>query len=62
MRIAAAPVEDEHNGYDSVSGYYREVLIARRSRFRKGDEPVIGVFERAWISAVSAGVAGSATA
>jgi solute carrier family 25 S-adenosylmethionine transporter 26 len=42
--------------------YLREVLMERRSRLRKHGEPVTGVFERAWISAVSAGVAGSAAA
>jgi solute carrier family 25 S-adenosylmethionine transporter 26 len=42
--------------------YLREVLMERRSRLQKDGEPVTGVFERAWISAVSAGVAGSAAA
>lgn len=42
--------------------YLREVLMERRSRLKKGGEPVTGLFERAWISAVSAGVAGSAAA
>jgi solute carrier family 25 S-adenosylmethionine transporter 26 len=42
--------------------YLKKVLIARRSRLKKGGEPVRGVLERAWIAGVSAGVAGSAAA
>jgi hypothetical protein len=41
--------------------YLKKILIARRSRL-KGGEPVNGVFERAKISAISAGIAGSAAA
>ena len=41
--------------------YLKNILIAWRSR-QKGGEPVTGVFERAKISAASAGVAGSAAA
>lgn len=39
----------------------KQVLMARKSRL-KGGEPVTGLFERAWIAAVSAGLAGSAAA
>lgn len=42
--------------------YLKNVLLERRSRTKKGGEPVTGMFELAWISAVSAGVAGSAAA
>jgi solute carrier family 25 S-adenosylmethionine transporter 26 len=42
--------------------YLKEVLMARRSRIKKRGEPVTGVFERAWIAGVSAGVAGSVAA
>ena len=41
--------------------YLKKILIGWRSR-QKGCEPVTGVFERAKISAVSAGIAGSAAA
>lgn len=41
--------------------YLKKILIAWRSR-QKGGEPVTGVFERAKISAASAGIAGSAAA
>jgi solute carrier family 25 (mitochondrial S-adenosylmethionine transporter), member 26 len=42
--------------------YLRKVLIERRSSLKKAGKPVTGVLERAWISALSAGVAGSAAA
>lgn len=44
-----------------VFEYLKELLVARRSGLGKGSESM-GVFERAWISAVSAGAAGSAAA
>ncbi|PVI06302.1 MC family mitochondrial carrier protein [Periconia macrospinosa] len=44
-----------------VFEYLKRTLTARRSR-KKGGEPVTGVFERARISAASAGVAGCAAA
>jgi hypothetical protein len=42
--------------------YLKEVIMARRSKMKKDGDPVGGVFERSWIAAVSAGVAGSAAA
>lgn len=42
--------------------YLKGVLLERHSRLREGSGPVNGVFERAWVSAVSGGVAGSAAA
>jgi solute carrier family 25 S-adenosylmethionine transporter 26 len=42
--------------------YLKEGLIGRQSRRKKDGDPAGGVFERAWIAAVSAGVAGSAAA
>lgn len=44
-----------------VFEYLKKILIAWRSG-QKGGEPVTGVFERAKISAASAGIAGSAAA
>jgi solute carrier family 25 S-adenosylmethionine transporter 26 len=41
--------------------YLRSALLARQSR-QRGGEPVTGLFEQAVISAISAGVAGSAAA
>jgi len=45
-----------------VFEHLREVLIAQRSRLKKGDGTVNGVLERAWIAALSASVAGGAAA
>jgi solute carrier family 25 (mitochondrial S-adenosylmethionine transporter), member 26 len=42
--------------------YLKTVLTARRSRLKKGGGPVTGVLERAWISAISAAIAGTAAA
>lgn len=42
--------------------YLKETLVAKRSKGTKGGNAVAEVFERAWISAVSAGVAESAAA
>lgn len=42
--------------------YLKGVLIERQSRLRERSEPVNKVLERAWVSAVSGGVAGSAAA
>lgn len=42
--------------------YLRGALMARRSRLMNGGEPIEGIFERTWISALSAGIAGSAAA
>jgi hypothetical protein len=42
--------------------WIKSVLLARRERERMATGGVVGVFERAWIAAVSAGVAGSAAA
>lgn len=41
--------------------YLKKILINRRSR-KRGGEPINGVFERAKVSAASAGIAGSAAA
>jgi len=42
--------------------YLKGVLLARRSRLKKSGGPVDGVLERAWISGMSASMAGSAAA
>lgn len=42
--------------------WIKSVLLARRERMRRTTGGGVGVFERAWIAAVSAGVAGSAAA
>lgn len=42
--------------------YLKQVLITQRSRLKKEGGPVNGLLERAWIAAVSAGVAGSVAA
>lgn len=42
--------------------YLKETLVAVRSKSTQGGKAVEEVFERAWISAVSAGLAGSAAA